>query len=90
MRLKEGFNLHNICGSYAIVAEGEENIDVTSVISANETVVTIWNAVCGKDFTVNDMVEAILEEYEIDRATAEKDCKRLVEEMKKAEILLMD
>lgn len=88
MRLKEGFNIHNVCGSYVIVAEGEENIDVTNVIGINETAAFIWESVSGKDFTVEDMVEALLSEYEVDRATAEKDCRLLVMKLKEANVLL--
>ena len=87
MRIKEGFNLRNICGEYIVVAEGEANIDFTNVISVNETAACIWKAVSGKDFTINDMVEALLEEYEVDKETAEKDCQQLVLDWKKADVL---
>lgn len=87
MRLKEGFNIHNVCGSYVIVAEGEENIDVTNVIGINETAAFIWESVIGKDFTIDDMVEALLSEYEVDRARAEKDCKLLVKKLEEAGVL---
>ncbi len=87
MKIKEGFNLRNICGEYIVVAEGEANIDFTNVISVNETAACIWKAVSGKDFTVNDMVEALLEEYEVDKETAEKDCQQLVLDWKKANVL---
>ncbi|MCQ2244573.1 MAG: PqqD family protein [Bacteroidaceae bacterium] len=87
MRIKEGFNLRNVCGENIVVAEGEANIDFTSVISVNETAACIWKAVSGKDFDVNDMVEALMAEYEVDRETAERDCQQLAIDWKKADVL---
>lgn len=74
MRIKPGFNLHNVCGEHVIVADGRQNIDFNNIISLNETSAFLWKAVEGREFTVNDMVEAICNEYDIDRATAMSDC----------------
>ena len=42
MKVKSGFNLRNVCGEDLIVAEGEENIDFSDVISMNKSSVILW------------------------------------------------
>jgi len=79
MKIKNGFELRNICGEYIIVAYGVENIDFTKVITLNESAAFLWNEVFGKDFTEQEMVESFLSEYEVERPQAEKDVKALVD-----------
>jgi hypothetical protein len=79
MKIKNGFELRNICGEYIIVAYGVENIDFTKVITLNESAAFLWNEVFGKDFTEQEMVESLLSEYEVERPQAEKDVKALVD-----------
>lgn len=72
--------MRDLCGSYVIVASGRENIDFSKVINLNESAATMWKAVEGKDFEVADMADALLAEYEIDRATALADAERIAKE----------
>lgn len=73
MRIKKGFVNRNVCGENIIVAEGMENIDFSKVISLNSTAAELWEAVKEKDFTDDDLVEIILNKYDIDRETASMD-----------------
>lgn len=78
MRIKKGFELRQICGENIILAHGVENIDFTKVITLNESAAFVWNKVADKDFAEQDMVEALLAEYEVERSQAEADVKALV------------
>ncbi|MBR0046203.1 MAG: PqqD family protein [Bacteroidaceae bacterium] len=84
MRIKKGFELRKICGENIIIAHGVENIDFTKVITLNESAAFIWNQVADKDFTEQDMVEALLSEYEVEKPKAEADVKALVASWKEA------
>lgn len=88
MKTKPGFNIRNVCGQDLIVAEGEENIDFSNIISMNETSSYLWTKVQKMDsFTVDDMVNLLLQEYEVDRATALSDCSLLAAQWNKAGII---
>lgn len=88
MKTKPGFNIRNVCGQDLIVAEGEENIDFSNIISMNETSSYLWTKVQKMDsFTVDDMVNLLLQEYEVDRATALFDCSLLAAQWNKAGII---
>ena len=79
MKSKPGFNLRVVCGENIIVAEGEENIDFSNIISMNESSAYLWQNIQGKEFTHEDLVGLLTQEYEVDEATAMKDVKALTE-----------
>ncbi len=83
MKIKDGFELKDICGENIIISHGKENINFTKIITLNESAALIWNKVIGKDFSIEDMVRTIIDEYEIDEATAKKDCENIASEWKK-------
>jgi len=83
MKIKDGFELKDICGENIIISHGKENINFTKIITLNESAALIWDGVIGKDFSIEDMVQAIINEYEIDEATARKDCENIASEWKK-------
>lgn len=77
MKAKKGFNLREVCGENIIVAEGEENIDFSNIISMNESSAYLWKNIQGKEFTHDDLVKLLTDEYEVDEATALHDVKDL-------------
>ena len=79
MKAKPGFNLRVVCGENIIVAEGEENIDFSNIISMNESSAYLWQNIQGKEFTHEDLVGLLTQEYEVYEATAMKDVKALTE-----------
>ena len=79
MKAKPGFNLRVVCGENIIVAEGEENIDFSNIISMNESSAYLLQNIQGKEFTHEDLVGLLTQEYEVDEATALKDVKALTE-----------
>ena len=79
MKAKPGFNLRTVCGENIIVAEGEENIDFSNIISMNESSAYLWKNIQGKEFTHDDLVKLLTDEYEVDEATALNDVKALTD-----------
>jgi hypothetical protein len=80
MKIKPGFELRMMCGENVIIAYGEENINFSKIIALNESATVIWNAVIGKEFTVEDMAKALCEEYEVDPQEALKDSEKIAKE----------
>ena len=82
MRIKEGFELRDVCGESVIVATGRKNIDFSKVISLNESASLIWRSVEGTDFEVEDMARVLLENYEVDAERANDDAQTLANQWK--------
>ena len=73
MKTKEGFVLREMCGENIITGEGLEHINFNKLISLNSTAAFLWNAVAGKEFTVESMAQMLVDEYGIDMELALKD-----------------
>ena len=84
MKIKNGFELRNVCSENVIIAHGVENIYFTKVITLNESAALIWRQVEGKDFTEQDMTKILLDEYEVEESQAQADVKQLLSSWVKA------
>ena len=80
MKVKKGFEMQNVCGEYIIVPAGVENVDYSKIISMNPTAAYLWEKVAGmQEFTVEDMVQFLLDEYEVEESVAREDSELIVE-----------
>ncbi len=87
MKARKGFNLRNVCGEQIIVPEGKENIDCSSIISMNESSAYLWKNIQDKDFTEEDLVRLLMDEYEVDEETAGEDVRQLIRQWQTADLL---
>ena len=89
MKIKKGFQLQNVCGEHIIIPAGEENIDFSHIISLNPTAAYLWEKIAEKaEFTIEDMAQLLLDEYEVEEDIALEDCKLIAERW--AEMGLID
>ena len=77
MKINQGFELREMCGERIIIATGKENIDFSKVISLNESAAWLWNEVEGKEFTPDTLAALLMEQYDVDEATALADARTL-------------
>lgn len=78
MKIKNGFELQNVCGEHIIVPTGIENIDYSRIISLNETAAYLWNECATlESFTTEKMVELLTKEYEVEEDIAREDCEKI-------------
>ena len=75
MKIKEGFILRKICGEYVVVGEGLAQVNFNKMLSLNETAAYLWEAVSGKEFDKEDLVQLLLDKYDVtpERAAADVD-----------------
>ena len=86
MKLKSGFVLKEIAGSFIVVSVGERVKEFNGVITLNETGVLLWKKL-EAGATEEELVKAILSEYEVDEATAKADVSGFVNKLKEAKLL---
>lgn len=75
MKIKEGFILRKICGEYVVVGEGLAQVNFNKMLSLNESAAYLWEAVSGKEFSKEDLIQLLLDKYEVtpERAAADVD-----------------
>ena len=88
MKAKKGFELQNVCGEHILVPVGIENVDYSRIISLNPTAAFLWEKINAmEEFTIEDMVSSLLEEYEVEEEIARKDCNLIVERWAEMELI---
>ena len=89
MKLKQGFALRNIAGEHIVMPTGENIRKFDGAIVLNPVAAFIWETLaegCSRE----ELLQAILAEYEIDRAQAEQDLDSLLETLRGYQVLEED
>ena len=86
MKIKNGFVVREIAGQSIVVALGEASKIFNGMIKLNETGRVIWDALV-KGAETEEIVEALLAEYDVDRETAAKDVEGFITTLTEANIL---
>lgn len=78
MKIKSDFTIQKVGSSYVAIAVGETSKTFRTMIKLNATGAFLWNLLAEKDVTEEDLVNALLTEYDVDRETAANDVHRIV------------
>ena len=79
MKIKDGFILRTICGEHIVVGEGLAQVNFNKMLSLNETAAYLWKEVTGKEFSKEDLVQLLLDQYEVSAERAAQDVDKLTE-----------
>ncbi len=87
MRIKDGYILREVAGNNVVVAVGRAALDFNRLITLNSTGVFLWKMLA--EGTVEEaLLAAVLDEYEIDEATAKTDIPEFIDKLKGADLLV--
>ncbi len=64
MKIKEGFVLEEVGGSYLAVAVGQRTTEFTGLVRLNGTGAFLWNIMKDKDVSYDELVDAVLSAYD--------------------------
>lgn len=86
MKIKAGYILREVAGTHVVVPTGAAAINFSGMINLNGTGAFLWSQLAaGKP--EQEMLSALLEEYEIDEASAKADISEFLEKLKAADLL---
>lgn len=80
MKRSSNFLLQNVAGTAVVVPVGEATARFPGMIRLNETGVLLWELL-EQEQTIVSLAEALMEQYEIDEATARMDVEAFVEKL---------
>ena len=86
MKINKEFVLREIAGEYIIIPTGSTVLEWNGLITVNEVGVTIWNML-QEEVTLDQLVQKILEEYDVDEETARKDTEEFLQNLMESGIL---
>lgn len=80
MKIKEGFILREVAGSYIVVAVGDAVKSFNGVINLNESSAFLWK-ILEKGADEQQLISALLSEYDVSKEVAEKDVKAFISKL---------
>lgn len=83
MKIKEGFVLREVAGSYVVVAVGKAVKTFNGIINLNDTGALLWKEL-EKGSDLNGLKSALLAEYDVDEKIAEIDTKKFLDKVTEA------
>ena len=87
MKIKEGFILREIAGSFVVVPVGDDTVDFSSMITTNETGAFLWNSLT-EDKIESELCDLLMTEYEgAGREEIEADVREFVANLTEAGVL---
>lgn len=78
MKLKTGYLVREIADCHIVVPIGERVIEFKGIMTLNDTGNFIWNCL-SDDISDSQLLHSILEEYEVNEATAKADLDEFLE-----------
>ena len=86
MKIKENFMLRKVADCFVVVPIGAAVAEFNGMINLNEAGAFLWQCL-ENETTTDDVVKAMLEQYDVDEATAKKDVDRFVAQLREASLL---
>ena len=86
MKIDKEFILREIAGDYIIIPTGKTILDFNGMITVNEVGAFLWEKL-QKDVTLNDLIEAVVDEYDVEESQAKADIEEFLATLIKGEIL---
>ena len=86
MKVKNEFVVREIADEFIIVPTGEMALKLNGLITINETGNFLWQKL-QEDTDEETLIKAMMDEYEVDRETAESDIREFLGVLIKCDIL---
>lgn len=78
MKIKNGFMVREIAGQWIVVPIGSRVVEFNGIMTLSESGAVLWKLLA-KGTEIDELVSAILAEYDIDEKTARADVESFVE-----------
>ena len=89
MKIGNIFVLREIAGEYIIIPTGRTALEFNGLITVNEVGMELWKML-QEDVTFDDLLNGILEEYDVDENAAREDIQEFLDRLVKGGILTED
>ena len=86
MKISEEFVLREIAGDYIIIPTGKTVLEFNGMITVNEIGAFLWEKL-QNEVTFDELVEAVLAEYEVSKEEAAKDIQEFLDALIKGKVL---
>lgn len=86
MKIKEGFMLREVAGEWVVVPLGERVVQFNGIMTLSESGSLLWKMMIN-NVTEEELLKAILSEYNVDEETAKADILEFVTKVRSQGLL---
>lgn len=87
MKINPKLKLRTIAGETVVLLQSNGTNDMTKVLALNATSKFLWETFSGKDFTVDDVVTALTDNYEVDSQIARTDAEKWISQLTELKVV---
>lgn len=88
MRINEKMKIRDVAGENIVIMPSDDAADMTKVVALNESSLLLYNQLKGREFSLDDAVQLLLDNYDVDEATARKDAEAWLADMRKHRLIV--
>lgn len=88
MKIKPGFLLRNVADVNVVVPVGEMSVDFNGIITLNDTGKFLFRQLMTKDTSEDELLQLMLEEYEVDEEAAGADIRNFASKLREADLFV--
>jgi len=85
-KVKDGYTVRQIAGTWVAVPAGATAAAAGKLVTLNETAVFLWNLLAS-GAELQELLEKVMEEYEIDRQSAEREIDKYLDLLRENSLL---
>ena len=87
MKINSNYKIREVAGETIVVNQGKSAVDMTRIISLNASAKLLYETLAGKEFTLEDVAQILIETYGISNEVALKDAQVWVDALQKCGII---
>ena len=87
MRIKQEYQVREVAGENIVILQGRYGADLTRIVTFNDSALLMWNELFGRDFTAQNAAAVLLQNYEVEEATAQKDAQLWIDKLIECNLL---
>lgn len=87
LKIKEGYLMREIAGSYIVIPVGEKRVEFNGVLTLNDTGAFLWKKIESGADSEKALSEALEEEYEVAKDVAEADAAEFIKKLEQKDLL---
>lgn len=88
MKIKDGVVIRQVEDEYVLVDTGRVKPKFNGMVKLNETSKDIVNLLTNNDLSFDDLINSLLDIYDIDKATLENEVSDIITQLKEINIIL--
>ncbi len=80
MKIKDGFVLRSVMGSYVVVAVGAASKSFRGMVKLNSTAADVWKCI-ETGFSKSEICDMLFAKYDVDRERVEGDVNNIIKDL---------